>query len=400
MDKKFELATPIINKLYQFGFEAYFVGGAVRDYLIGREIADVDIATSATPDEMKKIFNRTIDVGAKHGTIVVVTKQGSFEVTTFRSEGTYINSRRPSKVTFISSLNEDLKRRDFTINAIAMTKVGDVIDFFGGKKDIEDGVIRTVGKPSDRFGEDALRMMRALRFASQLDFTIEKETKEAIIQSHSLLEDISIERKTAEIQKLFLGCNPQLGLRYLIETKVYLFLPQFSQNKTLLEKLLNVELKKLNNVEEVWSVLCLAMKISDIDLFLKKWKLSTKLIRSVKQLVKFVNKRLQAPLSNWMVYHLGVEQAIKVENILSIMENNQVKSDHEIKNQYNLLPIKERQELACDGKDLLSWFQSKKPGAWIEESIQAVEKQVVEGHLQNDKLLIKEWLISRANKSS
>lgn len=172
MEKVFIKALPVLRILIEAGHQAYFVGGAVRDSYMKRAIGDVDIATDAAPDQVERLFQRTVDVGKEHGTIIVLWEDETYEVTTFRTESDYVDFRRPSEVQFISSLEEDLKRRDLTINAMAMTADGKVLDYFGGKKDIDQKVIRTVGKPEDRFQEDALRMLRAVRFMSQLGFTL------------------------------------------------------------------------------------------------------------------------------------------------------------------------------------------------------------------------------------
>ena len=172
MNKVFLAAFPVIQKIEEAGFEAYFVGGAVRDHLLKREIHDVDIATSATPTEIKSIFSSTVDVGIEHGTILVLYNGQSFEVTTSDQNPNIMIFAGPDSVIFIRSLHEDLKRRDFTINAMAMDVTGTIIDPFGGQIDLESKLIKTVGKAEERFQEDALRLMRAIRFVGQLGFTL------------------------------------------------------------------------------------------------------------------------------------------------------------------------------------------------------------------------------------
>ena len=150
-DHQFKQALPIIDKIEEAGFEAYFVGGSVRDTLLNKPINDVDIATSAKPNEIKEIFPKTIDVGIEHGTVMVLWKDASYEITTFRTESTYQDFRRPDTVEFVRSLKEDLKRRDFTINALAMDRDGKIIDYFNGQKDLENNLIKAVGIPEERF---------------------------------------------------------------------------------------------------------------------------------------------------------------------------------------------------------------------------------------------------------
>lgn len=180
MNEPFTHAIPILHTLHEHGYQAYFVGGAVRDVLLGREIGDIDIATDATPDVVESLFDKTVDVGKEHGTVIVLLDGVSYEVTTFRTESEYEDFRRPKEVAFISSLKEDLLRRDLTINAVAMDIHGDIIDHVGGKRDMKRRRIQTVGDPACRFQEDALRMMRAVRFLSQLGFELSKETEEAM----------------------------------------------------------------------------------------------------------------------------------------------------------------------------------------------------------------------------
>ncbi len=164
------------------------MGGSVRDVLLNQPIHDVDIATSAFPAEIKQIFPKTIDVGIEHGTVLVLEKAGQYEITTFRTESAYQDFRRPDHVEFVRSLKEDLKRRDFTINAFAIRENGEIIDLFAGLKDLDQHVLRAVGDPHERFFEDALRMMRGLRFVSQLGFDLENETFAAIKENHQLLK--------------------------------------------------------------------------------------------------------------------------------------------------------------------------------------------------------------------
>lgn len=185
MEQEFVKALPILHHLMKAGHQAYFVGGAVRDSYMKRKIGDVDIATSASPNEVERLFKRTVDVGKEHGTVIVLWEDETYEVTTFRAESEYKDYRRPEAVRFITSLSEDLKRRDLTINAMAMSAEGELLDYFGGAHDIGQKLIRTVGNPEDRFREDALRMMRAVRFMSQLGFLLEKETREAVIKDRS-----------------------------------------------------------------------------------------------------------------------------------------------------------------------------------------------------------------------
>ncbi len=210
----------IINMFFENGYEAYAVGGCIRDYLMGRRPKDWDIASNAKPQKIMEIFKEytVIPTGLKHGTVTIIFNNIPYEVTTYRIEGEYIDSRRPSKVEFIEDITMDLSRRDFTINAMAYNKINGLIDPFDGRKDIESKIIRCVGNPNKRFNEDALRMLRAVRFSSELGFYIDRATRNSIKKNFHLLSNISKERITSEFNKILLSPKPSLGLKELIST--------------------------------------------------------------------------------------------------------------------------------------------------------------------------------------
>ena len=206
-----ENAEKLISLIESYGFEAYAVGGCVRDHILGRPCDDLDLTSGATPFELEKILDengvRYIETGLKHGTITVLFDGESYEVTTFRQDGEYFDSRHPESVNFVRDIKYDLSRRDFTINAMAYNNERGVVDLFGGQKDIKDRIIRTVGNADKRFNEDALRIMRALRFSSVLGFDIEDETKSSVFRNKDLLKNVSSERLFVELNKLLMGDN-------------------------------------------------------------------------------------------------------------------------------------------------------------------------------------------------
>ena len=199
----------IIQTLVDHGYEAYAVGGCVRDSILGRIPGDWDITTSAQPEQVKQLFRRTIDTGIEHGTVTIMLDKDGFEVTTYRIDGEYEDNRHPKNVEFTSNLVEDLKRRDFTINAMAYNDQEGVVDKFHGLDDIKRKIIRCVGNPDERFDEDALRILRAIRFAAQLDFIIEPETEAAIEKKTDFLRNISAERIRVELEKLLVSKHPE-----------------------------------------------------------------------------------------------------------------------------------------------------------------------------------------------
>ena len=198
----------ILNILRAAGYEAYAVGGCVRDCLLGKLPKDWDVTTSALPEDVKRLFPRTVDTGIKHGTVTVMVKSEGYEVTTYRVDGEYTDGRHPESVSFTACLDEDLKRRDFTINALVYNEATGVTDLFGGTKDLENGIIRCVGVAEERFGEDALRILRAVRFSAQLGFDIEKDTYTAAVKLGKNLAKVSAERIKAELDKTLVSDNP------------------------------------------------------------------------------------------------------------------------------------------------------------------------------------------------
>lgn len=219
----------IIEALEANGFEAYAVGGCVRDSLLGRTPNDWDITTSALPRDVKALFKKTVDTGIQHGTVTVLLSGEGYEVTTYRLDGEYEDGRHPKEVTFTSQLSEDLRRRDFTINAMAYNETRGLVDLFGGEEDMERGIVRCVGDPLERFTEDALRILRAVRFSAQLGFSIEMHTREAIEKLAPNLEHISAERIQAELVKLAVSAHPE-ELRTAYETGITrVILPELDQ---------------------------------------------------------------------------------------------------------------------------------------------------------------------------
>jgi len=219
---------PVSGKISEFasvfrenGFSLYIVGGAVRDWLLGIPNSDYDFCTDATPEQVMTIFRKVIPTGIKHGTVTVLYKGESYEVTTFRTEGAYSDRRHPDSVTFVRCLEEDLSRRDFTVNAFAADcNDGMIIDLFDGMKDLRDNVIRAIGNPSQRFSEDALRMMRLARFCSKLGFFADPATQEAAQQLHNTIADVSQERIFDELSKILMTKVPTVGLRMLEQTGI------------------------------------------------------------------------------------------------------------------------------------------------------------------------------------
>ncbi len=259
--------------LWQAGFEAYPVGGCVRDLLLGRIPGDWDVTTGALPEHVVELFNHTIPTGIKHGTITVMIDGTTVEVTTFRTEGGYSDGRHPDGVRFDATLEQDLARRDFTINAMALDRDGSIIDPFGGQEDLERKIVRCVGDPNRRFAEDALRMFRAVRFGAQLDFAIEENTIKALEKNAGKAKQLASERVRVEVEKILCSVHPEQ-----VETLFDLGLMEvWSEAKpTQTGRLAKLPCEPMLR----WAGLCACRNAADVDSFLRGLKLDGATIRA------------------------------------------------------------------------------------------------------------------------
>lgn len=382
LPEEFRRALPVMEEIEKEGFEAYFVGGSVRDVLLGQPIHDVDIATSAFPAEIKAIFSRTVDIGIEHGTVLVLFGDDQYEITTFRTESTYQDFRRPDQVSFVRSLAEDLKRRDFTINAFAVQDDGEVIDLFGGLKDLEQHVLRAVGNPHERFHEDALRMMRGLRFVSQLGFSFDDETFAAILENHSLLEKISVERIFIEFTKLLLGGHRNEAIRQFVATKCYCYCPGMENAKDGLTAFAQLVPTPFTKEEAAWSVLLdhLEIPTEKVTTFLKAWKVSNDFLRECRELVWGLRQRKMGYYTPMALYRLG-ERALTVETLLTYYGRPGEAGRTALA--LAQLPIRSLRQLAVNGNDLKQQF-NQKAGPWLKDTLRYLEQGVVESRFVND----------------
>ena len=272
----------IINALEKNGYEAYAVGGCVRDAIIGKEPNDWDITTNATPMQVKKLFKHTIDTGIQHGTVTIMIDKVGYEVTTYRIDGKYADGRHPDKVEFTVSLKEDLKRRDFTINAMAYNDTKGIIDLFGGIEDLKEGIVKCVGNPYNRFDEDALRILRAFRFAAVLNFEVEEKTKKAAGDLAENLNKISKERIRTELDKLIMSDTPEK----LMEARKCGLLKYILSE---VEDDINIELVKAmpkNNYMK-WAALLYHREEEEVSKILKKLKFDNKTVNICKRIVGY-----------------------------------------------------------------------------------------------------------------
>lgn len=249
----------LLAALWDAGFETYPVGGCVRDSLMGRTPADWDLCTAARPDQTETVLvgYRLVETGVKHGTVTVLTEGGPVEITTFRADGAYRDHRRPERVAFVPDLKEDLARRDFTVNAMALGPDGQVVDPYGGQADLAAGVIRCVGEPDVRFGEDALRILRALRFASGLDFTIEPVTATGAVKNRALLDDIARERVFAELKGILTGPGAGRALREYAPV-IFQVIPELAAEE-------GFDQKSPHHIHDVWTHTAMAVDAAEPD---------------------------------------------------------------------------------------------------------------------------------------
>ncbi|MEI4768371.1 CCA tRNA nucleotidyltransferase [Psychrobacillus sp. FJAT-51614] len=386
MKNRWPIAYQVIKKLEHAGFEAYVVGGAVRDFIREVHANDVDITTNATPKEVKQLFEHTIDVGIEHGTVLVVLDD-TIEVTTFRADATYSDFRRPDNVEFVRSLQEDLQRRDFTMNAMAMTKSDELIDYFGGQKDIEKRVIRAVGDPNRRFSEDALRMLRAVRFSAQLDFSLHERTFEAIQSLHPLIEHVSIERVKAELEKIWTSNYVGRGMQLFVSSKLAEKFP--GEWDTHLEKWNSF--KCFGNAANGWTFFALMQQTDGINELLNYYKCSNAEKAYVKQVLSAVDLLRKGYWTTYEIFQFKEDVLIAAvsfgELIFGISSSYTNESIQQLK---KAIPIMSSKEIVVNGNDIMEWKQQKR-GPWLKEVIEKMTEAIVNGQLANNRKNIKEW---------
>ena len=418
----------IIERLESCGHEAYAVGGCVRDSILGKEPADWDITTSASPEDVKALFTHTIDTGIAHGTVTIMCGKCGYEVTTYRIDGEYKDGRHPESVAFTNLLSEDLRRRDFTINAMAYNQTEGLVDLFGGMQDLQDGVIRCVGEATERFSEDALRMLRAVRFAAQLGFSIEKATYDAICTLAPTIARVSMERIMVELVKLLTSDHPEemrtvyvCGLSAvflpefdaMMETPQHTVHHQYSVGEHTIHALMAVPAERILRLtmlfHDVAKPVCRTTDEAGNDHFyghpeigpemtgqiLRRLKFDNDTIRSVKRLVRFHDMRpvLQEKNVRRSIVKMGLESfpeifAVKrADTMAQSMYMRQQKLDaiDQFEALYDRIIEKQvcvqKKDLALNGKDLLELGvpQGKKVG----EILDLLFAQVIEEPAKN-----------------
>ena len=374
-NEKFNSAINILEKFNEAGYEAYFVGGCVRDYLLNDEFSDIDITTNALPEEVKQIFRKSIDTGIQHGTVTILVDEDSFEVTTFRTEDDYIDHRTPEKVEFVSDLKEDLDRRDFTINAMALDSNGKLYDYHCGERDLRNKVIKTVNNPNERFFEDALRMLRAFRFSSKLGFEIEENTLKAIKNNAELIKFVSIERIVNEFRKLLTGRGNKRSLELLLDSKLNNYIPFLDEISKIID---------FSNYTFCQSLYILS-KINDISFEkLKELKLSNKEIKQIKIYEKINEDFSSNVLLEIILYNYDVNDVTFIASYSNYCDKEDIEK---IK-----LPIKSFNDIAITSMEIISIID-KPAGPWIKEIIKKLEEDIILYNTDNTKKDILDFLM-------
>ena len=356
-------ALKLLKEIDNKGFVSYIVGGFVRDYLLGIESNDIDICTNATPKDIKEIFKDKCLPCEDYGSVTVVIKGVNYEITTFRQEIGYSDNRHPNEIKYIDSLKDDLLRRDFTINTICMDKDGYIIDHLGGKEDLNKKIIRTVGNSFDKFEEDSLRILRAIRFATILDFNLDEEVIEAIKKTKGLLSNLSYARKKCELDKMFTSPNFKKGIKLLIDLGL--------DRELEIPNLYKVLETDVTSSIGIWSIL----NVGDKYPFNKN---ELDLIDSVNTVVELDNLN-PSVLYKYGLYVNSVAGKIKKDDIKRITET------------YNNLIIKSRKEIDITAEEIMA-ILGKEPGEYLKEIFDDIEEEILYNRLKNDKISISSYI--------
>lgn len=362
-----ETAFKLLKEITTHSYQAYIVGGFVRDYLLGIESNDIDIATDATPKQLKEIFEDSCVPAEDYGAVTVIMKGIRFEITTFRKEIEYSNHRKPVEIEYIHDLKEDLSRRDFTINTLCMNEEGKILDYLGGKEDIVSKIIRTTGNPSHKFEEDCLRILRAIRFATILNFSLDETIKQAILETKYLLKDLSYNRKKMELDKIFTSPNYQKGIKLLLELGLdqELEIPK-------LKEVLNC--KTMISLIGIWTIL-------DVEEKYPFQKNELELIHNVHEVLPLNNLDVRV-LYQYGLYINSVAWEIKGKDIKEITEA------------YNQLIIKSKNEMDIDSKTIMETLHTE-PGKYLKDIFQDIEEAILLGKLENKKDCICQYILEK-----
>ncbi len=371
-------AKKVIYDLKKQGYEAYIVGGAVRDHILKQPTNDIDITTNAKPHQVSKIF-KTKPTGLKYGTVTIFMGDETFEVTTYRIDGEYVDNRHPEEVTFCETVEEDVKRRDFTINGILMTEKGELIDYVNGRGDLQMKIIKTIGNPLERFTEDALRIMRAFYFQSKLGFQIDKDTRDAITEMKDNLKNIAMERIMNEMIKILQGGYVKRALKSIVTTGVHEVLPGLKQG-----------IEYASQMEEIpfvdaFFTLCFTLNGSIPN----QWPFSNKHRHRYEQARILADKNQS--FNAYTLYMYGIDLCLlanRVNYMLKKTPNLKNKIEHDYKN----LPIQSDLDLKLRATEMIA-IANKKAGAWVKNLQTEMVIEVLNRRLKNEKSELERYVL-------
>ncbi len=359
-----ETSLKLLQEITNHGYKAYIVGGFVRDYILGIKSNDIDIATNATPKDIKEIFDDSCLPSEDYGSVTVISKGIRFEITTFRRDIGYVNNRRPAEIKYIDDLLEDLKRRDFTINTICMDEDGEIVDLLDGRSDIEKRVIRCVGDANTKFSEDALRILRAIRFATILNFKLDNDTVKAIKNCKHLIRNLSYNRKKEELDKIFSSTYAKNGIKLLLELEI---------DKEL-------DISNLDQVEVTNSLIDIWCKLDASDRY-PFTASEREVMKSVKELIGKNN------LDPYLLYKYG----LYVNCIAGELNGYDIK---DVTEKYNNLVIHRRKDINITSEEIMRLL-NKSPGAYLRKIYDDIEQEILYCRLDNEKEKICKYILKK-----
>lgn len=396
MNREAKAAYEVLCVMEDAGFQAYWVGGCVRDRLLGKIPVDYDITTNATPDQVQSLFSRTVATGLKHGTVAVLWKDCMIEVTTFRKEHDYTDYRRPKIVEYVGDLETDLARRDFTINAMAEDRHHRLYDPYQGKNDLQQRRIRAVGDPKKRFTEDALRIVRGVRFAAQLDFHIDGNTQAAIASTRSLLPYLSVERITEELEKVWKAEHPSQAIHLMWKHQLFSCLPPFCQWKGLprTPTIPETVFDTVSSREERWAFLLLQCGTTSEQSYsrLQQLRLSrddSQRIHTVIQLACQWTSEIDEDSGKRLMLTHGLELVLKGFQVSCRLKPMKPDTPAQLRQWWEEMPVKRMEDLPINGTDLLQ-ATGQFPGPWVGQVLRYLLEETALGRLSCDPVTLLE----------
>ncbi len=388
MNTYYKKGREIVKKLLDNGYQAFFVGGFVRDRLLGIEVNDIDITTNALPKAVQQLFQKTKATGVRYGTVTVFEDNHAYEVTTFRSDGQYSDHRKPDRVIFSDELSEDLKRRDFTINAFAMDYDERIIDLFSGREDLENHLIKAIGDPDQRFDEDALRILRAFRFVSKLGFQIEEKTFDSIQKNMHHLTAIANERILSELKKIFGNPYADQAVNLLHMSGFHKAFPELEKGIDFLKDITGYQLDYLE-----FFALCFYLSDQSIP---DDWRFSNKERAIINKIIELVTVTEEDTYNEMIIYRLGKDIPLMAAHVSRLLREDNDQSQL-IMDIYQKLPIRKTCDLKFKGQDILE-LTSLRNAEIIGEVIDDITYQVITGQLPNEYIPLKKYTLNLLEK--